>query len=318
MFQPGKHNPLRAALMMLAASALVAATTILAKALGQGVAGEALHPFQISAGRFGFALIVLIMIQSLNRPKFHKPSLKLHAVRSLFGWLGVTLMFTAVARIPVSDATAISFLNPVIAMVLAIPLLHERIGPIRWLAAAIALTGALILLRPGPGSFQPAALFALAAAIAMGLEIVLVKRLSGREAPLQILSINNLFGFLIAATAASFVWLPPTPTQWGMLAMVGVIMVSAQALYIQSMRSADASFAVPFSYAVLVFATFYDSLLFGTLPDVISLIGAAVILSGALLLALREGRARRLNFSDDNRSQSSASQSPSAVKPDHR
>jgi drug/metabolite transporter (DMT)-like permease len=135
---------------------------------------------------------------------------------------------------------------------------------------------------------------------------------------LQILSINNLFGFLIAATAASFVWLPPTPAQWGMLAMVGLIMVSAQALYIQSMRSADASFAVPFSYAVLVFATVYDSLLFGTLPDAVSLIGAAIILSGAFLLALREGRARRLSFSGDTRSQSNASQSPSAAKPDHR
>ncbi len=284
------NNPIRSAVMMLGASALIAVTTITAKALGKGVGGEALHPFQVSAGRFGFALLVLIVVLAIRRPRFSKPSLPLHFGRSLFGWLGVTLMFTAVARIPVSDATAISFLNPVVAMILAIPILGERVGPIRWMAATIAMTGALILLRPGAGTFQPAAVFALIAAVFMGCEIVLIKKLTRHETPLQILSFNNLIGFLIAATAASFVWLTPSTIQWLMLALVGIVMVSAQTLFIQSMRSADASFAVPFSYSTLVLATGYDLVLFGAIPDWISVIGAMTILSGAMLLALREAR----------------------------
>jgi len=85
-----------------------------------------------------------------------RPDLRIHIGRTLFGWGGVTCMFAAVAFMPMSDATAISFLNPVFGMLLAIPLLGERVGPWRWLAAAMALIGALILLRPGPDTFQAA------------------------------------------------------------------------------------------------------------------------------------------------------------------
>ena len=116
------------------------------------------------------------------------------------------------------------FLNPVFAMMLAIPLLGERVGPVRWAAAAIALFGAVILLRPGPDSFQPAALLALGAALMLGSEVIVIKRLTGRERPLQILWINNLLGIIIATIAVAFVWVPPTPAQWLGLAGVGVLM----------------------------------------------------------------------------------------------
>jgi drug/metabolite transporter (DMT)-like permease len=73
------------------------------------------------------------------RPRLTRPDWPTHTIRVLCGWSGVTLMFAAAAMIPLADATAISFLNPVFCMILAIPLLGERIGPWRWLAAAIAL-----------------------------------------------------------------------------------------------------------------------------------------------------------------------------------
>lgn len=197
-------------------------------------------------------------------------------------------MFAAVARIPVSDATAISFLNPIFGMLLAIPLLGERVGPIRWAAAAIAMIGAFVLLRPGSSAFDPAALLALTAALFMGIEVILIKKLSGKEAPLQILTINNSIGAIIACTAASFVWMAPSPAQWGALAAIGLVMVTAQSLFLQSMRSGEASFALPFSYSTLVFATIYDFWVFGYLPDWISVLGGVIILSGAMLLAWRE------------------------------
>ncbi len=281
-------NPMRSALMMLAACALIAATTLIAKALGTGFGEEPLHPFQISAGRFIFALMGLMIFLPILRPRFHKPAIKLHIGRSFFGWAGVTLMFAAVAHIPISDATAISFLNPIFGMLLAIPLLGERVGPIRWLAVAIALIGALVLLRPGTAAFEPAALIALLAALFMGMEVILIKKLTGREAPVQILVINNSIGAVIACTAASFVWMPPSLSQWGALAAIGLVMVSAQALYIQSMRSGEASFALPFSYSTLIFATFYDFWIFDVAPGGISIMGGLIILSGALLLGWRE------------------------------
>ncbi|WP_171181558.1 DMT family transporter [Ruegeria sp. HKCCD8929] len=290
MFVPKTQNPALAALLIFAATAFIAGTTLLAKALGTGVLGPALHPMQISHGRFLFAFLAIGTAVATMRPRLSRPHWGLHAGRTTFGWAGVTLMFASVAYIPMADATAISFLNPVFAMVLAIPLLGERVGPWRWGAAGIALSGALILLRPTPESFQPAALLALTAAAVMGMELIFIKKLSGHEAPIQILLVNNAMGLAIATVAVLTVWQAPTPGQWAALAGIGVLMACAQACFVNGMARADASFVAPFSYATLIFAALYDFAGFGVVPDAISMTGAAIILGGALLLAWREAR----------------------------
>lgn len=285
-------NQLKAVSFILLASALLAGTSLLAKTLGHDTLGPALHPLQISHGRFLFAFIALLAVAAVLRPKFSKIHYGLHIARSSFGWAGISLMFAAIAYIPLADATAISFLNPVFAMMLAIPLLGEKVGPIRWAAAALALIGALILLRPTPDSFQPAALLALAAAAIMGLEITLIKLLTGREAPLQILLVNNAIGLSIATAAVLFVWSMPTPAQWAALTSLGVMMALAQTCFIQAMRNAESSFVVPFTYVTLIFAGLYDYVIFHAVPDNTSILGAGVIITGALLLAWREARRR--------------------------
>ena len=287
------QNPPLAALLIFTASAIFAGTTLLAKALGTGVLGPALHPLQISHGRFLFAFLVILSAVGVIRPRLKRPHWGLHIGRTSFGWLGITLMFASVAYIPISDATAISFLNPVFAMVLAIPLLKEGVGPWRWLAAAVSLTGALILLRPTPESFQPAALLALTAAAVIGMELIFIKKLSGREIPIQILLVNNAMGLTIATIAVIFVFQMPTPAQWAALAGIGVLMACAQACFVNGMARADASFVAPISYATLIFAAFFDLAVFDVIPDTISVIGSAIILTGALILVWRETRVRR-------------------------
>ncbi len=290
MYEPSKQNPALAAALIFTATAFIAGTTLLAKALGTATLGPALHPIQISHGRFLFAFIVIGSVVTMVRPPLQRPNWGLHIGRTTFGWSGVTLMFASVAYIPMADATAISFLNPVFAMVLAIPLLGERVGPWRWGAAIVALFGALILLRPTPDSFQPAALLALGAALVMGMELIFIKKLSSRESPLQILLVNNAMGLAIATAAVLPIWQMPTAEQWAALAGVGFLMACAQACFVNGMARADASFVAPFSYATLIFAALYDFIGFDVIPDSVSLTGAAIILSGALVLAWREGR----------------------------
>jgi drug/metabolite transporter (DMT)-like permease len=293
MFVAKADNPALAAGLILLATAFIAATTLLAKALGTDTLGPPLSPLQISHGRFLFAFAALANVAAVVRPRIRTPRWRLHLGRTVFGWSGVTLMFASVAFIPLADATAISFLNPVFAMMLAIPLLGERVGPVRWGAAAIALVGALVLLRPTPASFQPAALLALGAALAMGMELIFIKKLSGREPVFQILLINNAIGLCIATLAVLTVWQPPAPTQWIALAALGGLMACAQFLFVNAMARADASFVAPFSYATLILAALYDYAAFGVVPDRITALGAGIIIAGALLLALREARLRK-------------------------
>jgi len=285
------QSPILAAALITLATAFIAATSLLAKTLGSDVLGPPLHPLQISHGRFVFAFGVITLAIALMRPARAPVHWRLHLGRTTFGWMGVTLMFAAVAYIPMADATAITFLNPVFAMILAIPLLGERVGAIRWSAALIAMIGALILLRPTPESFQPAALLALGAAVVMSIEVIFIKKLAGKEPVLQILFVTNLVGPWFVSLAVLAVWGAPTAPQWVALATLGLLMACAQAAFVSGMARADASFVAPFSYATLVFAGLYDFWIFGVRPDWVSLTGMAVILTGALIVAIRGGRA---------------------------
>lgn len=288
-----QQNPRRAAAVMVAATAFIAGTTLLAKAIGTGTLGPPLHPFQISFGRFFFAWLVIVAVFAALRPPVPRPHYRLHLARTLCGWGGVSLMFAAVAYMPLSDATALSFLSPVVTMLLAIPLLAERVGPWRWLAAAIAMVGAVILLRPGAGVVQLAGLLALAAAVVMGLESIFIKQLTRLEDSLPLLFVNNTMGFVIAAAVAAFFWTPPTPGQWAALAGIGALMIAGQSCFLLALRLADASFVAPVFYLTLAFAAFYDFWIFGVRPDAVSVLGAGVLVAGALLLAWREGRVHR-------------------------
>lgn len=293
MFTPSPQNNALAAMLIVVAAAFIAATTLMAKSLGTETLGAPLPALQISHGRFLFAFIGLSAAAVLLRPRLSRPHWPLHLARTTFGWAGVTLMFASVAFIPLADATAISFLNPVFAMMLAIPLLGEKVGRLRWSAAVLALVGAVVLLRPTTESFQPAALLALGAAMVMGLELIFIKKLARRENPFQILLVNNLIGLGIATLAVLPVWQGPTGAQWAVLVGIGLCMALAQTCFVNAMARADASFVAPFSYATLVFAAGYDAAFYGTRPDAVTYIGAMIILAGALGLALREARRQK-------------------------
>ncbi len=283
-----QKNAMVGALLMIGACALVAASTLLAKALGRGIGGAELHPLQITAGRFVFGLACLAPFALIRRPGFAGAAWGTHLSRALCGWAGTSCLFAAAVLMPLAEATAISFLSPLVTMVLAIPLLGERVGPWRWSAAAIAMVGAVILIQPGTDAFQIAALIALAAALFMGTEAILIKRLSGWEPALRILLINNLIGTAISLMAAAGVWTAPEPLQWALLFGVGATMVAAQVCFVWAMIRVEASFAIPFFYATLVFAALYDFAAFGELPAWTGWLGAGFIVSGALLLAWRE------------------------------
>jgi len=274
---------------MIGAAALIAMTSIIGKALGVGVGGgEALHPLQVSAGRFLFAVLTLMIFLLLvprSRPNFTGTNWLLHVMRATCGWSGVTAMFAAVAQMPVAEATAISFLSPIVTLALAALMLKEHVGLRKVLASSLALAGAALILRPGTEAFQTAGLFALFAALLMGLEAIFIKRLSGTEPPMRILIINNLMGSLIAVTAAVFVWVSPTPLQWGLLIALGGIMVSGQSLFIQSMKRGEASLVIPTFYFVLVFAALYDLALFGVLPSSFAFVGSMMIVLSAVMLS---------------------------------
>jgi len=284
---------------MIGASVFIALSTFLAKgAAGRfDVDSDPMHPLQITAGRFIFGWLLWFVVVLVNRPQFSDIHWTLHSFRSFFGWATVTCLFWASSQMALADATAISFLTPVVTLILAVVVLKERVGKVRWAAVAIMLCGAVILLRPGTSAFQPVAVIALGAALFSGIETTFIKKLTVLENRLQILFINNTIGLLIAGLAALWVWQTPSLAQWGILAAVGLSMAVAQIFFLTSMRDGDASYVVPFIYSALIFAALLDYMVFGDAPDRLGIVGAVVIVVGAIFLALREQSRARQNIS---------------------
>jgi len=284
---PARHPQLLA----VAASLFFAASTMLSKLLGSGYFGVAIHPLQVTHSRFAFGLLTACLLFLVMRRPMHKPgaNLHLHLLRSTFGWIGVGILFAGVVYIPASDAVALTFLNPIFAMIFATIFLRERVGRHRWSAAVLAFVGSLFLIRP-EGGVHPVAVACVFAAIVIGLEITIIKILSAREDVFQILVINNLLAVVIATVPLVWVFSMPTAAQWGALAAVGVIMVAGQTLFLFAMRAGEASLVAPFIYATLVFVALLDLVVLGVVPDVISLIGAGIIIACGSYIAIREHR----------------------------
>lgn len=282
------RNASRATLLMVGASALIAATSPLAKELGSGGGeGQGLHALQISAGRFVFALLALIALLAVSprlRPTFEGARWGWHFARAMCGWLGVTCLFAAVTQMPVADATAISFLSPIVTVVLAAVMLGEGIRLRTLGAIVLAVAGAVLVLRPGSGVFQSAGMFALAAAALFGAEAIFIKKLSDAEPALRILVVSNAICAGAAGLVALLVWVWPSPVQWLLLMALGTVMVLGQALFLQAMRRGEASTVIPVFYSVLIFAALYDWTIYAVVPKQAALLGAALIVLAAMML----------------------------------
>ena len=103
---------------------------------------------------------------------------------------------------------------------------------------------------------------ALLAALFIGIEATVVKKLSGREPVFQILLVSNGAGAFVTSLLMIAFWQPPNNEQWFLLVLIGLTMLCAQSLYVPGLRMGEASFVVPFSYSTLLFAAFYDLFFF--------------------------------------------------------
>lgn len=267
----------------------------LGRNLGPQIAGdEALPPVMIVWVRFLIGCSVLVPVVLWKRVSFRGMPKVLYAGRIGGLVTGMILLFAATGLMPVGDATAISFVNPLFTMVFAILFLGERVGIWRWGAAVLGLAGALVIMQPGTDAFQPAALLALTAAAVIGAEITFIKALSGTEPPLRLLAMSNIGAFTLMSMIVGFFWQMPTPDQWMQLLGIGVFLLFSQLFFLVGIRMAEVTVAGPIFYTTLVFAAIFGWLFFEEIPTLASYIGAAMIIVAAVILTWREDRARRL------------------------
>lgn len=213
-----------------------------------------------------------------------------HLFRSLAGLAAMLCFFTAIGLLPVAEVTALTFTAPLFASAGAALILKERVRLRRWTAIFIGFAGALIILRPGAETIQPAALIALASAGFMAIAVLSVKALSRTENPNAIVVYMGMLITPLSLIPALFVWTTPPPETWGWLVLMGLVATMGQVMLARACAAADASVILPFDFARLVFVAILGFALFGERPDIWTWVGAALIISATVYVAHRESR----------------------------
>jgi drug/metabolite transporter (DMT)-like permease len=217
--------------------------------------------------------------------------LRMQLVRSLCLVVATASFFGALRFLPLAEGSAISFLAPMFAVVLSMPVLGERPTRARWLASVAGFVGIVILVRPGSAVFHPAAGLLVLAAISNALYQLLTRKLPN-DSPSTTLFYTPLVGTVGLSLLLPFSDMPTTVTSSDALFFVvlGLLAGLGHWLFISAFLMAPASLLAPFTYLQMIWATLYGYLVFGQLPDGLSALGMAVIVASGVALVLHERR----------------------------
>jgi drug/metabolite transporter (DMT)-like permease len=246
------------------------------------------HPIEIAAMRQFFTTLALLpfLVRSPLALRTTRPLLQIG--RGLCMFCSSILFIFGLSHLPIGAASAIGFVSPLLVTALSIPLLGEKVGIRRWSAVIVGFTGVMIVVRPGTGAFDPAALYPLVSAAAWALGLILTRIMRSSDPVLTTIFYSTLVGLVIGGAALPFVWRTPDLAGLGLMAAMGLLSAISQTLLIAAFSRAAASILAPFSYSQMVWSTLIGYFVFATLPDTLTWIGAAIVIASGLYTLHRE------------------------------
>jgi drug/metabolite transporter (DMT)-like permease len=277
---------LRGALWMIASAITFTAMTTLIKFLGKD------YPAPLQAFYRQAAGLVVLAPWILRNPAraFAATRPGILIFRAGAGTIGLMMQFYAFQKIPLAEANALSFTRTLWLVPLAAFMLREKMGPNRIGAAVVGFGGVMIMLHPGGKGviIGVPQLFMLASSLLFAFTVTGMKALTRDHPPSTLLYWSAALGFLFALPLALFTWRWPTPVDFALLCLMGVIATANQACYIMGMREADAAAMAPIDYTRLVFSAAAGFFLFNEVPGGLTLLGAAVVIASTLYITWRE------------------------------
>ena len=243
--------------------------------------------------------IIFLIIALLQRaPIIHKDLLNRYVItRTVFELFGALFFVIAIALTPLSSASAILQITPLLVTIGAAVFFRESVGWRRWTAVLIGFIGVLLILRPGFGSFMPASIFAL-----LGAMFLAGRDLATRAMEVKLPSVTiALYAFLAFGISGIFIM----PFNSAMIALtstdimyfIGASVFGVIAYYslVIASRIGEMSVISPFRYSRIVFAMLLSILVLKENPDSLTLIGATIIVVSGLYTFLRENVLKQNN-----------------------
>ncbi|TNC48285.1 DMT family transporter [Rubellimicrobium rubrum] len=308
------RTALRGISLALGGSLVLSVNDMAIKALS---GGYPLHQVVLTRALIGMVVVLILAAVA------HGPGALWAGVRTRHpGWhlarvscvlLSNLTYFVGLASLPLADGVAIFFVAPLLLTALSVPLLGERVGPRRWAAVGVGLLGVVVMVRPGAGAIQPAALLVLASALAYAGTQILTRRMAPTEGALGMsfwtqagfIAVSCLMGLTVGdgrfggsdnASLAFLLraWTWPEVPDWPFFLATGVAVSLGGLMISQAYRTCEAALVAPFEYSAMPMAVVWGVLVFGTWPDAVAWTGIALILGAGLYVLWRETRTGRV------------------------
>jgi drug/metabolite transporter (DMT)-like permease len=310
MIEAETRAPVRGILFALGGAVTLSVNDVAIKFLS---GSYALHQVILTRAFIGLALVLTVVAVSgtgfrqllTRRPREQLLRVSLVMVSNVTYFLGLAAM-------PLADAVATAFIAPIFVTLLSIVVLGEKVGARRWSAVGIGMLGVVVMLRPGAGVIQPAALLVVISSFCYASSHMMTRRMRDTESAMTL----NFFvqvGFVVVSSAMglwvgdghlagsanpslAFLfrdWVWPPVADWPAFLATGLAVGIGGLMMSQAYRTTEAALVAPFEYAGMPMAILWGATIFGTWPDLTAWAGIALICGAGLYTLGREMTLRR-------------------------
>ena len=218
----------------------------------------------------------------------------LHAFRAISGALAIIALFIGLRKLPLADVVSLTFGGPIFVTVASIFFLSEKVGIKRWSAVFLGFIGMLLIVQPVFIDLNFYYLTPIIFCVFFACVAISVRSLSKTEANYTIAFYFTLLCALIGLASIFFdQWIVPSPIDLFIFIVMGLCGSVANLLLTQSYRLAEASHVTPIKYLSLVFAIVFGFFIWSEVPKILTLLGAALVITSSLIIFMRENKLKK-------------------------
>ena len=242
-------------------------------------------------GAFAFAVILLVVLATGAHREWRSVCNGLVVWRTI-GEIGATLLYLfALFNMPIANVTAIGQIVPLMTTAAAAIFLAEPVGWRRWLAVAIGFFGVMLIMRPSLSGFDIYSLAALASMGFITLRDLVTREFNPGTSTLLVIAVTAVAVTLAGGSlSVAEEWAWPDLRQWSLLAAAAVLLTCGYGTSILAMRLGAMAVVAPFRYAGIIFAVIIGYLVWGDVPDALTLIGTVIVVATGVYTFRREMR----------------------------
>ncbi len=265
---------------------------LVAMMLFSGMAAIAKHfsqtysPYQIAFFRFFFALFTLfpLIVRSGGWDIFKTKRFAGHVWRSIVGMSSLVCYFYSLHHLPLADAVAVSFTNPIFITLLSMIFLKEKVGRNRWIAIVLGFIGVVIIARPDGLTLNIGVFYGLASSLFYALAMISLRSLGGTEKVITTTTYFTILASCMLSVPAAVHWIAPSFIDLMMFILCGLLAGIGQLLLTSAYQNAPPSIISPFNYSSILWATMIGFIAWGHIPAPHVWIGTSIVIATGIYI----------------------------------